>query len=82
MSSVAVWAIYGPLASFDVLNGDSSKASLTLVQLGSSLVVGFGGAKALNSLANQRADQLAKKELAGINKKLSKKLVGKSTESD
>jgi hypothetical protein len=82
ISSVAVWAIYGPLASFDILNGDTNRASLTLVQLGSSLVVGFGGAKALNSLANQRADQLAKKELVGNNKRLSKKLVGRSTESD
>jgi hypothetical protein len=31
ISSVAVWAIYGPLASFDVVNGDANRASLTLV---------------------------------------------------
>jgi hypothetical protein len=82
ISSLAVWAIYGPLASFDVVNGETNKASLPSVQLGSSLVVGFGGAKALNSLANQKADRLAKTSLANDNKKLSKKLIGKRTKLD
>ena len=78
VSAVAVWAIYGPLASFDVVNGNTKTASLTLVQLGSSLVVGFGGAKAINSLANQKADQFAKKKLANDNKQLSKKVMARA----
>ena len=68
-----MWCIYGPLASFDVVGGDATKASLTLAQVGGSLVVGFSGGKILTLLAQHKADQIARDELAKVSKKLAAK---------
>jgi hypothetical protein len=72
VAAVVVWMVYGPLAAFDLAGSDSSKISLTLMQLGSSSIVGLSGGKILTLLAQQKADQITKNYLAGVPKKLHK----------
>ncbi len=72
IASIVVWAIYGSLANFDLNRGDFSQTNLPLFQLGSSIIVGLSGGKILTSLAQQKADQIARDNLASLSKKLNK----------
>jgi hypothetical protein len=64
IAALVVWAVYGPLASFDLIQGDISKTSLPLFLLGSSVVVGISGGKILTTMAQQQSDKIARDNLA------------------
>lgn len=72
IASVVVWAVYSPVANFDLNNGDISKTVLPLFQLGSSIIVGISGGKILTSLAQKKADKIARDNFAALSKKMSK----------
>jgi hypothetical protein len=72
IASVVVWAVYSPVANFDLNNGDISKTVLPVFQLGSSIIVGISGGKILTSLAQQKADKIARDNFAALSKKMSK----------
>ena len=45
IAATVVWGLYGPLASFDILNEAPPGVSYTISHLASSLLVGFGGGR-------------------------------------
>jgi hypothetical protein len=67
-ASLVVWAVYSPLANFDLNNGDLSKTVLPLFQLGSSVIVGISGGKIMMSMAQQKADKIARDNFAELSK--------------
>jgi len=63
VAAVVVWGIYGPLASFNIISGNLTQASLTIAQLLSSLLVGLSGGRILTTLAEKQAEKVAKENL-------------------
>jgi hypothetical protein len=72
IASLVVWAVYSPLANLDLNHGDLSKTVLPLFQLGSSVIVGISGGKIMMSLAQQKADKIARDNFAELSRKLGK----------
>lgn len=70
VAALVVWAVYGPLANFDLNHGDLSQTALPLFQLGSLVVVGISGGKIRMSKAQQKADQIARDNFAELSKKI------------
>ena len=64
VAAAVVWAMYGPLASYDLAAPvDSKPLTLTLSQLLVSVIIGLGGGNILTQLAQRQADQLVKENL-------------------
>ncbi|MDO9149984.1 MAG: hypothetical protein Q8K07_19925 [Methylicorpusculum sp.] len=64
VAALVVWAMYGPLASYDLATPDKTKPlTLTLSQLFVSVLIGLGGGNILTQLAQKQADQLTKEKL-------------------
>lgn len=64
VAAVVVWAMYGPLASYDLAAPDPVKPlTLTLSQLFVSVVIGLGGGNILTQISQKQADQLTKENL-------------------
>jgi hypothetical protein len=63
VAAIAVWGIYGPLASFDVINGQPQEMRLTVAQLLSSIIVGLSGGRILSLMAEKQAERVAKESL-------------------
>jgi hypothetical protein len=64
VASVVVWGIYGPVASFDLVNGKMADVHLTVAQLLTSLVIGLSGGKILTLMAEKQAESVSKGQLA------------------
>ncbi|WP_039801591.1 hypothetical protein [Azotobacter chroococcum] len=64
ITAVAIWALYGPLASYDLASPDNSKQlTLTLSQLLASGLTGMGGGNILTQLAERNSNRLVKENL-------------------
>jgi len=73
-AAVLVWGLNSFTASFDFAAIPSPRVSLTVFQLASSALVGFSGGKVLTLLAQQKADQIAKRRLSSSMKNAVEKL--------
>ena len=65
-ASLAVWGIYGPLASYDLAHPSKEEFHLTVGQLLTSLVIGLSGGKILTLMAEKNAERIAKNQLASV----------------
>jgi hypothetical protein len=54
VAAAVVWCLYGPAASFDTAGKKSFEASIPLLQLASSVLVGFTGGEVLRIEAKKR----------------------------
>ncbi len=64
VAAVVVWGIYGPIASFDLVQGRMGDVHLTIAQLLTSLVIGLSGGKILTLMAEKKAESVSKGQLA------------------
>ena len=65
VAAAFVWALYGPLSTYDVANPATTPITLTVQQLGISGLTGFGGGRTLTYLAQK---QIARSSLNRIAK--------------
>ena len=64
VAALVVWAMYGPLASYDFAQPEATKPlTLTLSQLFVSVLIGLGGGNILTQLSQKQADTLVKANL-------------------
>ena len=66
VAAIAVWGIYGPLASYDLAKGTGPEISLTVFQLASSIIAGLSGGKILTLMAQRDAEKVAKDKFADM----------------
>jgi hypothetical protein len=66
VAALVVWAMYGPLANYDLAAPESSKQlTLTLSQLFVSVLIGLGGGNILTELSQKQATRLTQENLLG-----------------
>lgn len=70
-AAVVVFSFYGPLAN-EILSLEL-KPKLPVAQIAGSIIVGISGSQILTSLAQKKADEIAKKELTEALTKLLKR---------
>jgi len=71
-AAVAVWGVYGPLASYDLVQGSHADIHLTVSQLLVSLVIGLGGGKILTLMVEKQARLIANDEFRSLLKSITK----------
>lgn len=64
IAALAVWGVYGPLATYDLSISTKSDVHLTVGQLLNSLVVGISGGRILTLMAQKEAERVAKDKIA------------------
>jgi hypothetical protein len=69
IAATLVWALYGPLSTYDLVNPSPVPLTLTLQQLGLSGITGFTGGRTLTLLAQKQIDRNARDTGAKISKK-------------
>lgn len=63
-AALVVWAMYGPIASYDLAQTTNPKSlTLTLSQLTVSVLIGTGGGNILTQLAQRQSEQITKNNL-------------------
>jgi len=63
VAAVVVWGIYGPLASYDLVKGQSQEVNFTISQLLTSIIIGLGGGNILTQMAQKQANLSTKNSL-------------------
>lgn len=64
VAALVVWGLYGPLATYDVLNPDYTRPpSFKLGELVGAITVGLAGGQILASMAEKNAERVARENL-------------------
>ncbi|SDS32223.1 hypothetical protein [Opitutus sp. GAS368] len=64
VAALVTWGLYGPLASYDILNPDPTRPlSFKLGELVGAITVGLAGGQILASIAEKNADKITRDNL-------------------
>lgn len=64
VAALVTWGVYGPMASYDLVNQTGPKMAITVGHLFSSIIVGFGGGKFLTLLTENQAQRVVSRNLS------------------
>ena len=64
LAALVVWALYGPLSSYDLATGAGFAAHLPVAQMGSSVLIGISGSRILTTMAQRQAERSAKIDIS------------------